>query len=233
VGWRWSGTKNGKSWISAPCLEQLGRQLIERDPNRDVTPDGTAASSQHSINNPTSDHEPDKVPVGIVCAIDIAHNDDTDGTDVWALFESLRIARDPRIKYAIKDSLIFTSYDHRNGPAWEWRTYSGANPHTSPGHLSCRPEPEFYNDDSPWPIAGGGPAPIPPVGEDDEMVLKQGNPHREANRQFQEALNVVGAGLEVDGYYGTLTATAVVNFQSMMDLPPTGEIDGIVAALLI
>jgi hypothetical protein len=155
MGWRRSGVKTYADgtrvpWRTPDSLNSLLDEIEDAQPERDTTPDGTVASSQHTINNSSSDHEPVVDPYGIVCAADIAHSDDPDGTDVQALFDSLLESRDERIKYLIHNSQIASSYSTSTRKAWEWGPYTGYNAHVSHGHISVRKEPEYYDDPSDW-----------------------------------------------------------------------------------
>ena len=230
MGWRWAGTKNGRSWRSAKALILLGGQIEARWPNRDVTPDGTVASSGHTRQNPTSDHEPDVPPVGVVAAIDIAHNSGPAGTDLAVLFELLRLSRDPRIKYAIFDRRLFSSYDHSEGPAYTWREYRGSNPHTSHGHISVVADPALYDDDqTPWAVPTAG-----AYQEGETMILTDG----QATRITQALLNLwadhrgvdlspldaASDGITVNGVANTETATALEIFRGWHGVTePTGD----------
>lgn len=117
------------TWRLAGSLVALRTQINAAWPARSRVSDGTIASRTHSIQNPTSDHEPNSQ--GVVCAMDITH-DPASGADMNLLAENLRASRDPRIKYVIWNRRIYSS---TNTP-WTWRTYSGSNPHTKHLHLS-------------------------------------------------------------------------------------------------
>lgn len=73
-------------------------------------------------------------------------------------------------------------------------------------------------------------------GDDDMAVLQQGD-QGEGVRRFQQALRNWSLQalptFGIDGDYGAETTTWVGRFQMSQDLPPTGVIDGITAALLL
>jgi hypothetical protein len=117
-----------------PDLIHLRNQLDARWPTR-AKPDGTIGDLAHKARK--SDHNPNHR--GVVCAIDITH-DPENGCDAGKLAESLRLSRDPRIKYVIWNSRIFSSLVK----PWEWREYAGA-PHKEHVHISV-------NDVTPWTI---------------------------------------------------------------------------------
>lgn len=132
------------SWRLAHSLDRLRDQINAAYPERDVTSDGTIGDQAHASRK--SDHNPNGA--GVVTALDIT---DDDGL-VDSVWNAIRRSRDPRVKYAIHDGRIFSSYDHADGPAWTWRPYSGSNPHTLHGHLSVSSDPALYDDPAPWQI---------------------------------------------------------------------------------
>lgn len=114
-------------------------------PNRNKASDGTCASQAHSQQNPSSDHEPNEN--GEALAFDLT-DDPAHGVDTWALWDGIRLRKDPRVKYGICDDRMFSSYSTSGYPAWTWRPYSGSNPHTTHAHTSILEGHE--NDTSPW-----------------------------------------------------------------------------------
>lgn len=115
------------TWRLAGSLVTLRTQINAEWPTRSRVSDGTIGDAAHRARK--SDHNPNSA--GVVCAMDITH-DPQSGADMKLLAESLRASRDPRIKYVIWNERIFSS---TNTP-WQWRTYSGSNPHTKHLHLS-------------------------------------------------------------------------------------------------
>lgn len=149
--WRFSGVTSGIIWRSAYSLARLAGQVDELAPHRSRITDGTVASSTHTGNNPTSDHEPGKDPYGVVAAIDITH-DPAAGADMGVIAEQIRLSRDPRVKYVIYDRRLFSSYRVGKADPYVWRAYSGSNPHTSHMHVSVLPDRELFDDVSDWQI---------------------------------------------------------------------------------
>lgn len=125
------------TWRLAPALQKLLNQVNEAYPDRSRASDGTIGDAEHSGRK--SDHNPDKY--GIVNALDITH-DPENGCDAFALAETLRRSKDPRIKYVIFAKRIFSS----TVSPWIWRTYDGPNPHTKHVHISVG------GDEVPWRI---------------------------------------------------------------------------------
>lgn len=137
------------SCIPAPACVAVRRQATRLWPDRSQASDGICASSQHTAQNPGSDHEPHVVYGGkqYATAVDLT-DDKAHGCDADAWAEWLRTSQDPRVKYVICNRRMFSSYATKTCPAWEWRTYSGANPHEKHTHLSIKPEALF--EDGPW-----------------------------------------------------------------------------------
>lgn len=136
------------AWRLAGSLVTLRTQINATWPDRSKVSDGTIASRQHSIQNPTSDHEPNAQ--GVVTAFDCTH--DPTSADMRLVAEALRQSQDRRIKYVIWDRRIFSSYSNSARNAWEWGDYSGSNPHTSHMHVSVSADPSLYDRTDAWTI---------------------------------------------------------------------------------
>jgi hypothetical protein len=133
----------------APACVALLEEADQRWPDRRRASDGICASSQHTKQNPGSDHEP-RVRNGrrsYATAIDLT-DDKRAGCDADELAEQLRRRQDVRVKYVIAERRMFSSYAAWGVPAWTWRHYSGPNPHSSHVHVSIQPGAIF--DTSPW-----------------------------------------------------------------------------------
>lgn len=224
-----------RAWRVARSLLVYRREIDTIRPNRSKYIDGTIGDADHQKR--TSDHNPWVPPPGggVVTAMDVT---DDEGTLTMEIGEILRRSKDPRIKYYIGERKMFSSYATRSYPAWTWRPYSGANAHTSHGHLSV--QPFNYDDESPWGIARATLSPqVPAKGL--EVVLKVGDVGN-AVTAFQDALireaSVAGRSNPFpehgpDGIFGEKeTKPAVERYQRAADVPATGQIDGVTAALL-
>lgn len=104
--------------------------LAEADrlwPQRSRQTDGICPSPAHSAANPNSDHEWGG-------AVDLT-KDVAAGVDTGALADMLRqrakAGAETRIAYVIADGRIASSRED-----WNWRPYTGRNPHTSHMHVS-------------------------------------------------------------------------------------------------
>ena len=127
----------------AKALDVLRSQVNARWPTRSKASDGWIGDTSHSARK--SDHNPNSA--GVVQALDITH-DPKSGCDAYKLAETLRIARDPRIKYVISNGRIFSSLVQ----PWTWRPYSGANKHDKHTHISVNDSAVLYDDTKPWTI---------------------------------------------------------------------------------
>jgi hypothetical protein len=128
-------------WRLAGSLVTLRAQINSRWPRRDRSSDGSIGDEAHAARQ--SDHNPNRR--GVVCAIDITH-DPVNGPSGGWLAEALRGARDPRIAYVIWNRQIFSS----SIKPWQWRPYTGSNPHTKHVHISVRDD---VSDDIHWELA--------------------------------------------------------------------------------
>lgn len=134
----------------SPALVTLRNEIDARWPARDRTSDGWIGDAAHAAR--VSDHNPE--PDGSVDAIDI----DADGIDVGVLLNT--------VVGASRVGLVI----HRArwcSPAtgWQWRTYTGTNPHNGHVHISCTDAGQA--DTSPWGLLY--PTPTPSTPEEDDM----------------------------------------------------------------
>lgn len=201
------------SWRLAESLIKLRSQVNEALPARDKSSDGSIGNEEHASR--TSDHNPwVNGPPGVVTAIDITH-DPQHGFNSYDFAEYLRTVKDPRIKYIISNRRIASS----EVSPWQWRKYSGTNPHDHHVHISVMPREGLYDDRHPWDLDGFGFKPnksAPPVPQ--VTVLAKGTKGA-AVEELQRLLKV-----EVDGHFGPRTEEAVRFFQKANGL----ELDGVV-----
>jgi hypothetical protein len=185
---RYSGVNwEGRRWTTVAPITALGEQVEDRWDTRHPA-DGTVSSKTHDQNSPRSDHRPKPLTgPGVVRAIDLGVYLDQGER----LYQELRNSRDPRIKYAIFQDRIFSSYDHANGPPYTERPYTGT-PHNHHIHVSTLPSAD--DDGAAWDI-----------GEGDMTAAVQG---------MQEELNTAGFTdmngdpLDEDGKWGAKTQAA-------------------------
>jgi len=139
-------------WRPARSLDVLRAQIDAMAPGRGTASDGTIGDSAHEKTN--SDHNPWVVEgsLGIVTAIDITH-DPSGGCDAGRLAEAIVASRDRRVKYVIWNRRIANSAPIGGAPAWTWRSYGGANPHTRHMHISVKPMKDAYDDPTRWSIS--------------------------------------------------------------------------------
>jgi len=206
----------------AKCLDVLRSQVNKACPDRDKSSDGWIASAQHHAQNPSSDHEADNN--GVVHALDVT-NDPRHGVDCPAITETMRHARDARVRYVIHNRRIFgdPAYAKRNGKtAWTWGPYFGKNPHTAHMHVSCNYDPKFADDPGPWELGlrrGAGDQDAPPVLY--FPTLAEGDKGDDVTRLQTELVKRYPL-LKIDGSFGPATAAAVRQYQRLKMLVPDG-----------
>lgn len=162
--------------MGTPCAASRAvlDQASARWPSRNRASDGLCASSAHSAQNPTSDHEPDSR--GICHAADLT-TDAPAGCDVWALWNGIIVRGDRRAKYLIHLRQIWNP-----SIAPYWRSYSGSNPHEKHGHASILTV--FEDDVSDWFGETGAIM----AGEADRIIATIGAYEQDTRRLFVELL---------------------------------------------
>lgn len=144
-------------------------------PGRSTASDGLCASAAHSLQNPTSDHEPDSR--GICHAADLT-KDVPAGVDTHELWNGLAARRDRRVKYLIRDRQIWNP-----SVALYWRAYYGANPHDHHGHVSILTA--FEDDVADWFGENGGGL---MAGDADRIIATIGQYEQDTRRLLVELL---------------------------------------------
>lgn len=142
------------AWRVAKSLNTILTQVNAMAPERSKVTDGTIGDEAHQ--DRTSDHNPwveDPPGPNVVTARDITH-DPGEGCDVGLIFEAIRLSEDGRVKYAIFNGELFSSYPAHGFQPYTWRPYSNAvaMPHDGHGHLSVQPDKDKYDDTDPWDI---------------------------------------------------------------------------------
>lgn len=189
----------------APVLQLLKSSLDGRWPERDRKSDGWIGDTAHQ--GQKSDHNPDSKS-GVVRARDI----DKDGIHVPTVLGALMIH--PSTSYVIHDERIY-----RRSDSFQPRKYEGSNPHHSHIHESIMSSPNSENSKTDFSLIKWGSHTWTPT-----LILE----HRGWDvRELQAVLNGYGFNLKVDGHFGSLTDSAVRQFQRAFGL----EVDGIVGPL--
>lgn len=136
------------TWRIAASLIHMREQLALLYPNRSKASDGAIGDAAHASRS--SDHNPWVMDgkMGVVTAIDVTH-DPKGGCDGTKLAEALRASRDHRIKYIIWNKQICSS----SVAPWQWRKYTGSNPHQHHVHISVLPAKGLYDDNRDWHLA--------------------------------------------------------------------------------
>lgn len=148
--------RSSSNWRAAKSLTKLRNQLDTAYPNRSKASDGFIGDASHCPNpdgTGSSDHCPNiqDGDTRVVAAYDATH-DPGNNCDMEAVVEAIRTSRDARIKYIIWNRRICNSSKIGTTEAWEWRSYSGSNPHTRHAHFSVLPEKAKYDSEAEWSI---------------------------------------------------------------------------------
>lgn len=205
----------------AESLTTLVDQCNAAAPDRDKSSDGWIGDESHQNRN--SDHNPwiwdDETDMWVVSAQDIT-NDPQNGMPSRELAERLVSGKDERIKYVISDEEICsgTGQDHT---AWQWRPYTGSNPHTAHMHLSVKSDKAHYDDTTKWTSGDFQSAPGPAIPR--LPVLRFGDKGPQV-KFLQQQLVKQGYEIRIDSDFGPNTQKAIEAFQYESGL----TVDGIV-----
>jgi peptidoglycan hydrolase-like protein with peptidoglycan-binding domain len=110
----------------APTCRAALTEATRLAPNRSRLSDGICASEAHNRQNPSSDHATGN-------AWDLT-DDPGHGCNAHALVERIRQRQDKRVKYIISNRRICGPGSRGGG--WNWKSYSGSNPHVKHAHVS-------------------------------------------------------------------------------------------------
>jgi hypothetical protein len=201
------------AWRVAKSLETLRKQVNNARPTRSRVADGTIGDAAHASRK--SDHNPwvKDGAMGVVTAWDVTH-DPKGGVDAHKLAEHLRKQRDPRIKYIISNKRIC------NSDTWEWRPYSGSNPHSAHVHISVKEHKNHYDDQRWWHVGELLDGEEPET-EDDPMKAAMPTVRRGSRGASVEVLQLK-LGVTADGVFGAQTEAAVKSYQRGAGLDDDG-----------
>jgi hypothetical protein len=151
------------AWVVVPCLLALRAEFNALNPSRDKGADGTIGDSNH---NSSSDHSGDE-DSDVLRDHDAddkneVHALDIDSTGPWPhSFNQIildLVAREraeynhpttkARLKYVIWNRRIAS-----RSAGWEWRAYSGSDPHTNHAHFSALYTTSTEADTRSWGVA--------------------------------------------------------------------------------
>jgi peptidoglycan hydrolase-like protein with peptidoglycan-binding domain len=197
------------TWRVAQSLLILRDEVNRFAPHRNKASDGSIGDAAHAAR--TSDHNPyikDRNGVGVVRALDVTH-DPQGGFDAKDLAEHVRTlgARgNNRPRYVIWNRRIASATS-----SWNWRAYTGSNPHTKHVHISVVEAASGYDSKAPWGFKG---TKARKWTRADRLPLEQGDKDGDKKlvSKLQEPLRI-----DVDGFFGPKTDSAVRRYQSTHD----------------
>lgn len=130
------------TWYLALSLQAFRNEVDKAYPLRSRASDGTIGDAAHASR--TSDHNPKSDGKGgeVVDALDLTH-DPAHGFDAHGWARKIAARRDPRVKYLISMSEIWT-------PAAGWHPYQGTNHHDKHMHTSVQPTGFGRTSTSSW-----------------------------------------------------------------------------------
>lgn len=159
------------AWRAANSLLVLHQQLQAGAPR--AAPPATSPDEWGLIGDqahaPTSDHAPHDFPGwgnNIVTAADFPNRPDL-GLNAHKVLDDIRRSHDARVKYAISNGQMYSSYAVKGYDAWTWRPYnpgSGGDYHYSHGHMSVVGDARA-DGTQPWQTIGANII----RGDDDDM----------------------------------------------------------------
>lgn len=215
--------------VAAPACKAALAEATRLWPSRRKTSDGICGDPRHQAG--VSDHNQGN-------AWDLSH-DPAQGCDAHALVEGIRRRQDKRVKYIISNRRICGPGS--SGGGWNWKPYSGSNPHASHTHVSIWPSAR--NSTAPWfvsqPVTPVIPPPTQPLGKRPWPVGAEKLPgggyskaqgkQKDGNslwiqRVIDERTNYSGP-MKPDGFYGQMTHEAVWGFQGAVGLKQTGVVN--------
>lgn len=229
------------AWRVAGALVQLRDEINALAPNRSKASDGTVGDLAHRER--ASRHNPNAA--GVVCAFDVT-DDPKNGCAVHLLAEQLvEKARTgqatPAFEYVVSNGRIAS-----RTRGWEWRKYTGKNPHTKHVHFAVGRGPdgspgEPYDDPTPWGLAlvsSPPPASAPPAGDlakiaavlDDirarEIKPSEGTESAPSDRLklVQAILTQKGFPTTADGVNTTQSQDTIKAFQTARGLVADGRV---------
>jgi hypothetical protein len=209
------------AWRLAKSIKTLLDQVNAENPHRRKDSDGGIGDAAHASRG--SDHNPYIIVkgMGVVRAFDFTHAPET-GFDAYAFAEMLLKNKDPRVRYIISNRKIASG---KSGPsAWQWRPYSGKNPHNHHTHVSVTEDEAEFDNPKSWNLGGLVQAAADNAPEANSYVPPPATLRIKARGELVKRLQA-GIGLkgaQVDGWFGADTEKALKLFQKAHGLAEDG-----------
>lgn len=165
------------AWRVAYALNDLLAEINRAAPSRSKVSDGSIGDAAHASRS--SDHNPwvQRGGQGIVRARDFTH-DPAGGMDAGVLahrLQQLGASGDARLQGG--GYVIWKRRSCSAKSGWEWRAYSGSNPHTAHVHVSVSQIPDAFDRRGSWGVADKPLVNTPDIPdspkEDDAMTPEQ------------------------------------------------------------
>lgn len=209
------------TWRLARAIKTLLDQVNAENPHRRKDSDGGIGDAAHASRG--SDHNPYIIVKGqgVVRAFDFTHAPET-GFDAYAFAEMMLKNKDPRVRYIISNRKIAAG---KSGPnAWQWRPYSGKNPHNHHTHVSVTEDEAEFDNPKKWNLGGLPEAATEQAPEANNYVPPPTTLRIKARgelvKRMQAGIGLKGA--QVDGFFGEDTSKALKAFQTTHNLAADG-----------
>jgi hypothetical protein len=209
------------AWRLAKAIKTLLDQINAENPHRRKDSDGGIGDAAHASRG--SDHNPYIVVKGqgVVRAFDFTHAPET-GFDAYAFAEMMLKNKDPRVRYIISNRKIASG---KSGPQpWQWRPYSGKNPHNHHTHVSVTEDEAEFDNPKSWNLGGLVAEAAALAPEANNYVPPPATLRLKSRgalvKEMQAGIGLKGA--QVDGWFGADTEKALKLFQKEHGLAEDG-----------
>lgn len=133
------------SWRLAKSLNQLRNEFNTAWPNRSKVADGTIGDAEHATR--PSSHNPNSA--GVVTGMDIT----AAGIDADRCAEHIRrLGASGHLPLVGGGYVIFNRRSASEKTGWQWKRYTGTNPHTGHIHITVSKSAANYDSTTPWGI---------------------------------------------------------------------------------
>lgn len=186
------------AWELIPCLAALREEFNDVAPSRDKGADGSIGDRAHSS---SSDHTPDEDSAALrgrdADSRNEVHALDIDSTGPWpsrgwfnaailALVERERAEYLSTHTYGRLQYVIWNRRIASRSYGWQWRPYSGTDPHTNHAHFSARYLSRTEADTRPWGVSDDMPS-VEDVWKTDNIIKAPNNTASAGSNPYWQA----------------------------------------------